>query len=299
MNRAHVFYPPVRQGLVIHSAAVLLLLAGGSWGIWQTTQASIGPVFLFYLLPSLLFLALATLLVYRAYALARAYYVLERDGIHLHWGLRSESIPIDQVTWIRRADELGWRLSLPWLRLPGGILGERRQGGVGLVEYLAASTRDMILIATPERAFAITPRDPDAFMRTYSRFVELGSLSPLSALSVSPNQFLGRVWSFPAARGLLLTGALLSLLLFVWTSLVIPGLSQVSLGFLPSGAPRDPIPGVRLLLLPVLNTLIFSFDALLGLFFFRSESSRPLAYLLWLGGALTPLVFLLGVYFSL
>ena len=162
-----------------------------------------------------------------------------------------------------------------------------------------------MIIATRTRWYALSPADPQSFLATYQRLTELGSLSPLPSYSAYPSFLVSRVWNTLPARIVLLTGIAASLLLIIWVSLAAPGRSTVVLGF---GPDSPPVPGVRLLLLPVLNTLIFMADFFLGLFFFRQEGwARPgdlpgglvLAYLLWGNGALSALAFLVAVGFIL
>lgn len=299
MKDEFIFYPPIRWGLIVHTAGALLLASAGGYGLWQAFHATIGPIFLIYLISSLLALGLALWLVYRGYALQRAFYTLERDGLSLHWGLRLEDIPMDAVVWARSAEDLETRLPLPWLCIPGSVLGSRNFPGVGTVEFLASSWRGIILVATPERIYAISPQDPQAFLNVFQRFMELGSLSPLPARSVFPTLLLARVWQTRLARYTILLGLGFSLLLLIGASLAIPGRDQISLGFTPALAPNEPIPSVRLLLLPVLNGFFFLADLLLGLYFFRQDESQSLAYLVWGGGALTSLLFLLSMIFVL
>jgi len=294
-----IFYPPIRWGLIVHAAGALLLAGVGGYGLWQAFHAIIGPIFLIYLIPSLLALGLAVWLVYRAYALQGAFYSLERDGLRLHWGLRLEDIPMDTVVWARPAEDLETRLPLPWQRIPGSILGSRNLPGVGTVEFMASSWLGIVLVATQERIYAISPQDPQAFLNTFQRYMELGSLSPLPARSIFPTILLARVWEARPARYMILLGLGFSLLLLVGTSLAIPGRDQVSLGFTSALTPHDPVPAVRLMLLPVLNGFFFLADLLLGLFFFRQDEGQSLAYLVWGGGALTSLLFLLGMVFVL
>ncbi len=85
----------------------------------------------------------------------------------------------------------------------------------------------------------------------------------------------------------------------VWTSLAVSVRPQIRMGFDLNGQPRDVVPGVRLMLLPVLSAMVFLVDLLLGLFFFREEENRLLAYLLWAGGVLAPFLFLIGVFYIL
>lgn len=291
---------------------MLVLVAMVTWGLLQARRASIGPPLLVYLLPVLIGGGLLPLIVYRAYSLFSAYYLLERDGIGLYWGLRSEIIPMDRVLWVRPASELEQRLPLPFFRWPGAVLGVRQIPGAGLLEFFAARSTGLILIATSERTFAVSPDNPDTFLQVYQRQNELGSITPLKQVSIFPSFLLARVWRVRLARNLLLGGLLLNLVLLTWVSLVIPGLAQVRLGF---GALAEPVPGLQLLLLPFLSGTFFLVDLLLGLFFFRrtglqhdihispqagiTSDWQVLAYLLWGSGVVTAALFLAALIFIL
>jgi hypothetical protein len=244
-------------------------------------------------------MGIVPLLTYRLYALRNSLYVLERDGIRIRWGLRAEEIPMTSVLWVHLRSELGTPLPLPRLRWPGAVLGVRHWPGAGNVEFLASNARNLVLVSTPERIFAISPADPEIFLHTFDRFTEMGSLTPLEARSVYPTFLLTRVWRARAARVLLLASLVLSLSLLVWVSLTIPSRLQIYLGFKPDGTFGDPVPAVHMLLLPVVNTIFVLIDSILGLFFFRREESQPYSYLLWGMGVLTPFLFLMAVFFIL
>jgi hypothetical protein len=291
-----LFLPQRRIGLFFHAGAILLFLAVAGIGLWQATQAVMGPIFLFYLLISLSSVLVIPLLAYRAYALRSAFYSLERDGIRLRWGLRFEDIPMPAVMWVHPASNLSSSLPLPWLRWPGAVLGTRRLAGTGTLEFLAASSKNMILVATPDRVYAISPADVEGFLQAYQRLTEMGSLSPLPERSIYPTLLLRQVWETRAARYLLLGSLGLSLILLVWVSLAIPSRQQVYLGYDPSGFSGDAVPSLRLLLLPVINTFFVLADLFMGLFFFRREESQPFSYLLWGSGVLTSLLFLVAVF---
>jgi len=299
MQDEFAFRPDRRMGLIFHIAGSLLFTLASLFGLWQASQASIGLMFMLYLLPALASVIIVPILVYRVYALQSAVYILQREGIRVRWGLRSEDIPMDDVLWVHPAAELSAPLPLPALRWPGAVLGKRHLAGGGEVEFLAGNFRDMLYIATPGGGMVISPVAPDRFLETFQRFTEMGSLTPLPARSVYPAFLLARVWSAKLARGLLLTCVLLGLALLVWVSLSIQGRSQLHLGFRPDGSPGDLVPAVRLMLLPILNSFFFLVALFLGMLFFRRDDSRPLAYILWLGSALTNLIFLLAVFFIL
>ena len=299
MQDEFAFRPDRRMGLIFHIAGSLLFTLASLFGLWQASQASIGLMFMLYLLPALASVIIVPILAYRVYALQSAVYILQREGIRVRWGLRSEDIPMDDVLWVHPAAELSAPLPLPALRWPGAVLGKRHLAGGGEVEFLAGNFRDMLYIATPGGGLVISPAAPDRFLETFQRFTEMGSLTPLPARSVYPAFLLARVWSAKLARGLLLTCFLLGLALLVWVSLSIQGRSQLHLGFRPDGSPGDLVPAVRLMLLPILNSFFFLVALFLGMLFFRRDDSRPLAYILWLGSALTNLLFLMAVFYIL
>ena len=68
------------------------------------------------------------------------------------------------------------------------------------------------------------------------------------------------------------------------------------MGFTSAGTPRRPGPAVRLTLFPVLNSFFLLANWLLGMFFYRYEENRPLAYILWIFGLLTSALFLVVLY---
>jgi len=203
------------------------------------------------------------------------------------------------VEWVGKAEELHHSPYFPWLGWPGSIIGRRRFPNQRSIEFLASRGRDLILIMTQERVFAISPREPELFLEAFQRLIELGSLSPPDAQSVHATFLLARFWRSPPARYLFLAGLLLSLGLLVLVSLSVPKHSRISLGFTPEGTPREPISSVQLLLLPVLNGIYFSTNFFIGLFFYRREDSHPLAYLLWGTSVLVAALFLGALIFIL
>lgn len=285
---------------MIFQGSVVILLAGlGGFGLWKASQAESGLPFLGFLLGALLAIGFIPGLVYRIYALQRARYILSRDGISLYWGLQREEIPSNQVLWVGPASQKGMKLKKPLLRLPGSILGMHAQLNGKPVEFLAAEDADLVLIVCQERIFAISPADSAGFLQTYRRLAEFGSLSPIPSVSEKPAFLLSRSWADRPGRILLISSALLTLSLIIWVSLSIPGHPMVSLRLNPGGAAPELVPGIRLLLLPVLNTFFFIADLLLGLFFYRRADTRSLAYLMWASSSLTSLLFMGAVFFIL
>ena len=285
--------------MIFHIAVLVILSLIGLAGLWQASIAESGPRFLVYLLVAILAIAFIPGLIYRMYALQRARYILARDGISLYWGLRREEIPINQVLWLGHEQQYRKPHPRPFLRFPGAMLGVQTTGNGKAVEYLAARSNDLAIIETPGRAFAISPANTTEFLQTYRRLAEFGSLTPIQSISDYPTFILSRSWADRPARILLILSALLALGLIVWVSLSIPSHPETALRLNSNGTPVELVPGVRLLLLPVLNTFFFITDLLLGFFFYRREDTRSLSYLMWASSALTSILFMGAVYFIL
>ena len=164
---------------------------------------------------------------------------------------------------------------------------------------MASTTKDLVVIATTGKYFALSPENPETFILACQRCIEMGSLFPLAARSVYPTFVLSSVWRSVPARALLLSGALLSMMLLIWVSLAIPGRTQVVFGFRPESPSGDVVPAVQLLLLPTLNTFFVIGDFFLGLYYFRWPERQAISYIVWGAGALTPLLFLIAVWFIL
>jgi hypothetical protein len=285
-----IFYPPRRAGLLILGILILGLAGAGAYFFFLATQDPSGLDFLLHMLLALVILSPLPLLVYRLYALMNGAYGLRRDGLLLRWGLRREDIPLNAVEWVRPASEMGFRLPLPWLRLPGALLGTRKVSELGLVEFIASDTKHMILVATPEKVYAISPENPNQFMSFFRQVNELGSLVPLQAQSVYPKVLIGRVWEDKMARRLILGSLAVGLVLLIVTVIAIPGLETVVWTGGEIGAPAE-----RLLLLPVLDSMIWIFNLVVGIFLYRRGGDLvTAAYFLWGTAGLTGILLLIG-----
>ena len=226
----------------------------------------------------------------------RAEYILDRDSLEVRWGLRDEDIPLTDIEWVRSMQDLTQPLSLPPMPMPGAILGLRRHRDLGLVEFIASERKNLLLVATAKRVYAISPADPVEFTQTFARAVELGSLTPAKPKSVYPSFLLAEAWRSGLVRFLWLAALFLNIGLIVWISLLIPLLSQVALGFRPDRTP-DPVPAIQLVILPLVSTFLALAGWAAGLFFYRWEKQRILSVMIWGSSALTSLLFIIAVLF--
>lgn len=291
------FHPPRRRGAFIHGFAAILLAGCSGIFFLMSVEQKAGTYFVEYLLLSLIFLIPLPFVLYRGYSLLRARYVLDREGLRLHWGLRSEEIPLSQIEWIRAADEIAINLPLPFLYISGSIRASYEVEDMGPVEYMASDVDRLLLIATSQRIFAISPDNVNDFVYWFREAMESGSLSPMEYQSTMPDTFLSGVWHDRAARVLVLSGIVLSLTLLSIVSLIVPGIDEISIGYDATGSPLPPLSSQRLFLLPVLSLMIFAVDLIVGAYYYRNL--RPISYLIWGSGILTPLLLLLATWYML
>src|SRR5215210_1594826 len=100
-------FPPAKQfGLLLHALLILILSAASIWGFANLANAQVGPRFVSYLLIGILAFIPIPFLGYRAYALLKADYYIDRDSLAILWGLRVEDIPLTDIEWVRPASDL-------------------------------------------------------------------------------------------------------------------------------------------------------------------------------------------------
>jgi hypothetical protein len=291
-------FPPARRfGLLIHISVIALLAAVSVFGFVSLSRSPVGPLFVLYLLMALLAFAPIPFFAYRAYALLRADYYIDRDSLAILWGLRVEDVPLTDIEWVRPASDLTSPLSFPRFRLPGAVLGTRRHPDLGHVEFIASSSRNLILIATSKRIFAISPKNPAALVQTFARATEMGSLTPAAPKSVYPSFIITQAWESPLARFLWMSGILLNLGLIVWVGILIPSLPEIPFGFDAFGTPVETVPSTQLILLPLVSAVMFVAGVTAGLYFYRWSRQRPLAFIMWISSTLSALLFLMAVLF--
>lgn len=290
-----IFRPYTRTGLMVHLVLTVALVSMAALCIVLALQEASGTTFFTLLLMGLLLASPLPLVAYRMAAMLRASYAIGREGLRLRWGLRAEDIPLPEVEWARPASDLPYELPLPFLRLPGAVLGTRQHPDLGKIEFLASEAHNLLLVATPQTIYAISPADAGAFLQALRNALEMGSPSPLPSYSAVPGTFLRRVWNDLPARVVILLSLALTAGLWLAALLVVPGRGEISLGFDAAGQPIPAGPAERLFLLPVLGLFLVAVDVIAGLFFYRQEEKRPLAFLFWAGGPITPALLLLAV----
>ena len=180
--------------------------------------------------------------------------------------------------------------------MAGAILGLNRHPDLGVVEFIASDRRNLLLVATAKRVYAISPARPAEFTQTFARAVELGSLTPAEPKSVYPSFVITQAWASGLTRYLWLTTLFLNIGLFAWVSLLIPTFPRIALGLRPDQTP-DAVPSVQLIILPLISVFLALVGWTVGLYYYRWPKQRTLSVILWTSGALASLLFLIAVLF--
>lgn len=281
--------PPRLPGVLLGLALLALTLGAALLGAVQLAAPPSPLTALWIALPSV-GLPLAAALAYRLYGLLTARYHVDRDGFRLRWGAALEQAPLAALDPPRPLAEVAPqarpRRGLWW---PGCVVGERTVEGLGRLEFFATTAPEgwLLLSLAPDRHLVLSPPDPEAFHQAFVEAMQLGSLEPLPARSHRPDFFAARLWRDPWARAFILAGWALPVSLLAFLTLRLPTLPpEVPFGFTPTGAPGLLAPPTRLLLLPLIGGLCWLVDLGLGLWLYRGERERPLAYGLWAAGAL-------------
>lgn len=282
-----------RTGLII-LAGISLILAALTVVLFILAESStvLPPVIAISI--ALLCLVFLVLSLYRLYTIFNIQYRLKREGLYLKWGLRREEIPTNRIEWVRPASDLGFHLPMPWLRLPGLIFGKRSVEGLGQVEFLATDANRLILVATNQVIFAISPANTSQFMSAFKRASELGSLEPLQAESITPVSLVSSIWTDKTARHLLMGSFLLVLVLPVLITLLMPQNGTIT------WIDNETAPATRLYFLAIINAVLWFVDFVVGMvFYLRMQVNRTIIYLLWISSNMTSLLLIAAALYMI
>lgn len=299
MTGSQEFHPPKTAGIVLHTVLIVFLLGGITLLLILAFSQPAGWPLALYLPGTLALIALLPLAAYRAYALMKASYTIERDGLRVRWGLRSEDLPVTEVLWVRPASDLIKPLALPRFSVPGAILGASHHEELGEVEFIASSAPNLVIVAAVDKTLIVSPEDPEDFSQRFQRVIEMGSLSPIDPHTAIPAAYMNQVFRDQLAKVLLAGNISLTLILLVVTSVLIPFREVVSIGYDFYALPLPAVQSNRLLMLPIIAVFFVVLDLIAGLFLYRRNETRVISYFVWAAGILTPLLLLVAVLLSI
>ncbi len=281
-NSGSFTYAPSRgKGILfmLFTCSVLIFLELFLMSYFSTARVGIN---FFLLLIALIILAVPLFfLLYRFYSLVFSYYRLERDGLHIQWGLRSEVIPLNAIEWIRTPAEMDE--DVPWsvLPMPGAYLGTVAVDDRVTFEFLASDMGKMLFLGTSRFIYVISPRDPAGFVNGFERILQMGALTDIQWTTSRPANWLLEAWRDKPGRICTILSMLLQIMLYLWVGTHFETLTTIRLRFSPTGAPLETLPAINLLTIPLSATAIWLVGTVMGLWIFQQKDNRRIAELLW------------------
>jgi len=278
------FIPNRKIGLILGFIFLLIFLSATVFGVIQLAKATVSAWIILWVLLPIIGVPLSFLVGYRIYGLITARYHLDREGFSITWGLAYEQIPISEIQSCELASTAYENLTPDFtFRWPGCVVGHLDVDRDTAIEFFSTKTAEgIVLLSSNERTLAISPPDPEEFQRSYIDIVRMGSLDSIPAISQRPDFILARMWNDIRARSLVLSGIAISLLLFGYLALRANTLPEsVPFGFDPLGNPDPFAPPGRLLILPMIGVFCWFMDLLTGVWLYRRDEDRLLAYAIW------------------
>ena len=299
MDKTQEFQPARKRGVIFHTGFLLLSVsASGGFLMLALAQETRG-FFILYLVGSIVAFLPVPLFAYRLFSLLRAKYILDRDGLHIQWGLRTEDIPMVEIEWLRVADEMPYDIPMPRFSILGAIIGVQQSWELGTLEFIASDSSKLILIATRNKVLVISPGDMEGFQYAFRRFSELGSISPIQPRSTNVELMMTSMLKDKYALNFILAGLILSIGLLIVVSFIIPTRDTIIMGFNTTSGVMEEAPSERLLLLPVSSLFMLVADVSLGSYLYRKEGFRTASYFSFASSLITPISFLLLVLTSI
>lgn len=295
----NAFPPNRRNGFIVASILILILVGLVIFSSINILQGEVdirlgisllvlfGSIFLLFLIGS------------RTYGLYTARYTIDRDYLLIDWGLRKEKIPLSDIEWMRGQAESQQKFPLPLIRFPGQILGSVFDHNFGTIEYFASEVSTLIFIGTSKRILAISPNEPNRFINTFNRQVEMGSLEKSGGRSENANLVFLEILRSDLNRIVLFLIFFLNIGIMVWVTYLAPKLNLVSLGFGADLTPLEPVAGSQIILIPILSWILSLFSFFLGMVLYQFNEKRNLAKMLWMSNLSTTFLLILSIFFLL
>ena len=286
-------YAPSRvKGILFLGAVCAALTAAEIFLVSTFGGTKIGLQFFLLLIAMIIAAVPLGFLLYRLYSLIFSYYRLERDGLHIQWGLRAEVIPLNAIEWIRSPAEM--TEDVPWsvLPMPGGYLGTVPVDDRNTYEFLASDMGTMLFLGTSRYIYVISPRNPAAFMTGFERILQMGSLSGEEWTTSRPVGWLLDAWADLPGRIASILSVLFLVALYVWIGLNFQTDTGLTAAFSPTGTPAEGIAPVNVLVLPLGATFVWFAGTVLGLWIFQRKKEKGIAELVWGASCAAVLLFL-------
>lgn len=277
----YIFFPERLSGFLLLIPLALVLIVINVFLFLLFSRQQPGILFFLSFILSVGFMIPVAAILYRIYGLSTARYQITRSAIQLKWGIHSEIIPLSDVMWVRKPDEMNTEVPWPPLPMPGAYNGRVRTGDHSTIEFLASNVRRMVFIGTMDQIYGISPSDPDSFILSFERILQMGTLSNTKRETIRPIDWISASFGNRTARISMVLSIGLLILLSLWIGFRMAATSTVRLGFTPAGIPNDPIPVQNILILPILAAAFWLINLISGIQMYKEPVLRKYAELLW------------------
>jgi len=252
-----------------------------------------------------LILVALTLVLYWSIAALRLCYRLDRNGLVIYWGASKLVVPIERIERITSGEKFmtkggessEWRAfrGIGWSGLRAGraLLADNTLARVYTTSPLIQST----VVLTPDHAYVVSPRDPEAFVEAWRVRRPLGPTQNWQEGERRAWLLDLPIWRDRIAWILIGLGILANLTLHIYISLVYDNLpTMLSFHFDALGQADRIASRIQILRLPQVALLVLVLD--LGLGFVLYHQWRVGAYLIW-GGGLALQLLVWGAVFTI
>ena len=286
------YRPPRQLGTIVGGAMALWSFALMSVLLGRGLTQPISLALLWPYLAAAAFFFMACLFGYWTFSCHTLRYVVDRNGLVIHWGLARQVIPMDQIERLvpgRRLPEPRVE-GVSWL---GHHVGRGHVEGVGDTLFYAThrSRNDLLYVVTPSQAYGLSVEDEALFARELQTRQAQGVLYQLRQEPERYGLAAQPFWADRLAQGLAAAAILACVLVFAVIFGRYPGLPETlplsfpSLGGITRVASKE-----ELLTLPTTAFGILLINLILGYVLHAWE--RILGYLLFIGAVGLQLTFL-------
>ena len=277
----------VGLGVAVGIVLMVAIFAVDIGLVWLASQQRIPSLGTFLVgLAVLASLGLQTLLGYWLYGLVDSGYFLDRNALIIHWGPMEQIVPIGQVERIVTGEKIEGRVSASGGMWPGHYVGYGEVPELGpSLFYATTRPSGQIYVVTPGIAYGISPADPERFLQSLRRRLEMGPTQVAEQSSKRPG-FLGwSVWRDRGGLALVGMGFLSLLILTGLICLLFPSLpSSLPLHFGVTGRPDRFAPRGYVFVLPLIGLLVALANGAIG--WLLNTRERLASHVAWGGSVL-------------
>jgi hypothetical protein len=288
--------PRTRVGVWVGVTLILAMLAVDGALVWRIRRGPHnGITFLagFLILASL---AAIAVVAYRIYDLTQLRYEFDRNRLLIARAGMRHTIPIASIEQVIDGAEAALVARIKGVRWPGSYIGPGSTAEIGMTLFYGVDPPgDQAIVVTPVLAYGISVPDMDAFRQVFEACRQLGPLAQVRHETVQAPYLHWPIWRDRAAHLLVGAGVLLGALLFAVLLVRYPSLPErLPLHYNAAGRVDRIAPRQEAFVLPVIGTIAWMTNGLLGTLFYRRQ--RMLSYLAWSGTLIVQALFLMALW---